>query len=89
MKTIAVAYVTKWTGSILIVKNAEAHEERDIAPGCLSFKHALIRSKDWTEDKAEAEKRWAQGLAKKRKSHLKNAEAVTDKLAKPPVYTKR
>lgn len=87
MKTIPVAYVTKWakTAGITVVPNAETS---DTFPEYLRFYGGLIGPKHWTTDKAVAEERWRQAVETEAR-RLKLAAKKYEALAKgAPVYAK-
>lgn len=72
-RTVPVAYVTKWatTRGIVVVRDAEITDGGYYWTGSL-----CIPSSQWTEDRAEAERRWRKAMEKERARLVKKQAAL-------------
>lgn len=84
-KTIPVAYVTKWAASsgITVIRDAVTTES-----GALKKQRGLlyVLAKDWTTDKAEAEKRWRVAVTKAATLVRRKAERLESEAMGAPKY---
>lgn len=83
-QVVPVAYVTKYVGRILIMRNMELSEN---GPGRLWTGWQIISPKDWTDNKEEAEKRYKAKLKKKVDSLKGNIKKLEKQLGEGPMYT--
>lgn len=82
-RTVPVAYVTKWatTRGIVVVRDAERSES---FPECLILRVGFMHQREWTEDRAEAERRWRKAMEKERARLVKKQAALAQALKDGP-----
>lgn len=84
-KTVPIAYITKWatTAGIAVRRDVEIST---VDPNSLWLGQSHISPKHWTEDKAEAEKRWRAAVRKEAVRLRKRAEEMEATASGAPKY---
>lgn len=84
-RIVKVAYVTKWTGPIRVYRGFSATRSGALSgPGVF-----YVHSQDWTEDKAEAERRLRANRNKEIKAAERKLEAAAKALRDGPTWEER
>lgn len=87
-RDVPVAYVTKWatTRGILVVKGAETHVGQNGAV-YLTKGALFVDARHWTEDKDEAERRYAAALKRRERALGENLKAIRQAISDGSRYT--
>lgn len=84
-RTVKVAYVTKWAGSIAVWRGAKT-DGHFLTHEAGLMRGGMVNKDHWTEDRTEAERRWRENRSKEIKAAERKLNAAAKALRDGPTW---